>query len=255
MCIQIHNSRHCIKWHKLQIIVLFKRADAVFISNEPRMPAHSSTVPLLSRFFLFADFFSVSFSSSSYLLCVCERWLLPECPHTPFLGGPWTAEDCEPETGQSRRGDGACCDVTNWRYMLRMLVWYTLLSTEVFAFPPEIIYLVQKGFPAFLHPCPAHIMFTFFFSTFVLEERRLLQRSDCVYSESLTPQGKLVACRRDVTEILVCTVNQHSSSHIPLLKCIDLGATPISLMIILAFAGFDIFVIFLSIIWLHQAWN
>ncbi|XP_056876112.1 rap guanine nucleotide exchange factor 5 [Takifugu flavidus] len=33
-------------------------------------------------------------------------------------------------------------------------------------------------------------------------ERRLLQPSDCVYSESLTPQGKLVACRRDVTEIL-----------------------------------------------------
>ncbi|CAF90049.1 unnamed protein product, partial [Tetraodon nigroviridis] len=33
-------------------------------------------------------------------------------------------------------------------------------------------------------------------------ERRLLQPSDCVYSESLTPQGKLVACRKDVTEIL-----------------------------------------------------
>eukprot|EP00064_Thunnus_orientalis_P010688 superscaffoldBa00001475_g10714 len=34
-------------------------------------------------------------------------------------------------------------------------------------------------------------------------ERRVLQPSDCVYSESLTPQGKLVACRRDLTEILV----------------------------------------------------
>ncbi|XP_041867854.1 rap guanine nucleotide exchange factor 5 isoform X1 [Melanotaenia boesemani] len=33
-------------------------------------------------------------------------------------------------------------------------------------------------------------------------ERRVLQPSDCVYSESLTPQGKLVACRRDITEIL-----------------------------------------------------
>lgn len=35
-------------------------------------------------------------------------------------------------------------------------------------------------------------------------ERRVLQPSDCVYSESMTPQGKLVACRRDLTEILVC---------------------------------------------------
>ncbi|KAM9340171.1 rap guanine nucleotide exchange factor 5 [Symphorus nematophorus] len=33
-------------------------------------------------------------------------------------------------------------------------------------------------------------------------ERRVLQPSDCVYSESLTPQGKLMACRRDLTEIL-----------------------------------------------------
>ncbi|KAK2830273.1 hypothetical protein Q5P01_018204 [Channa striata] len=33
-------------------------------------------------------------------------------------------------------------------------------------------------------------------------ERRVLQPSDCVYSESLTPQGKLVACRKDLTEIL-----------------------------------------------------
>uniref|UniRef100_A0A3Q0SBF5 Rap guanine nucleotide exchange factor 5 n=1 Tax=Amphilophus citrinellus TaxID=61819 RepID=A0A3Q0SBF5_AMPCI len=33
-------------------------------------------------------------------------------------------------------------------------------------------------------------------------ERRVLQPSDCVYSESLTPQGKLAACRRDLTEIL-----------------------------------------------------
>ncbi|KAM9386327.1 rap guanine nucleotide exchange factor 5 [Pholidichthys leucotaenia] len=33
-------------------------------------------------------------------------------------------------------------------------------------------------------------------------ERRVLQPSDCVYSESLTPQGRLVACRRDLTEIL-----------------------------------------------------
>uniref|UniRef100_A0A672HIN4 Rap guanine nucleotide exchange factor 5 n=1 Tax=Salarias fasciatus TaxID=181472 RepID=A0A672HIN4_SALFA len=33
-------------------------------------------------------------------------------------------------------------------------------------------------------------------------DRRVLQPSDCVYSESLTPQGKLVACRRDLNEIL-----------------------------------------------------
>ncbi|XP_077446301.1 rap guanine nucleotide exchange factor (GEF) 5a [Stigmatopora argus] len=33
-------------------------------------------------------------------------------------------------------------------------------------------------------------------------ERRTLQPSDCVYSESLTPQGKLVVCRRDFVEIL-----------------------------------------------------
>ncbi|XP_017281219.1 rap guanine nucleotide exchange factor 5 [Kryptolebias marmoratus] len=33
-------------------------------------------------------------------------------------------------------------------------------------------------------------------------ERRVLQPSDCVYSESLTPQGKLMACHRDLTEIL-----------------------------------------------------
>ncbi|XP_039676725.1 rap guanine nucleotide exchange factor 5 [Perca fluviatilis] len=33
-------------------------------------------------------------------------------------------------------------------------------------------------------------------------ERRVLQPSDCVYSESMTPQGKLVVCRRDLTEIL-----------------------------------------------------
>ncbi|KAM6974790.1 rap guanine nucleotide exchange factor 5 [Tautogolabrus adspersus] len=33
-------------------------------------------------------------------------------------------------------------------------------------------------------------------------ERRVLQPSDCAYSESLTPQGKLMACRRDLTEIL-----------------------------------------------------
>uniref|UniRef100_A0A3Q3X5Q4 Ras-GEF domain-containing protein n=1 Tax=Mola mola TaxID=94237 RepID=A0A3Q3X5Q4_MOLML len=30
--------------------------------------------------------------------------------------------------------------------------------------------------------------------------RRVLQPSDCVYSESLTPQAKLMACRRDLTE-------------------------------------------------------
>ncbi|KAK5883764.1 hypothetical protein CesoFtcFv8_020060 [Champsocephalus esox] len=33
-------------------------------------------------------------------------------------------------------------------------------------------------------------------------ERRVLQPSDCVYSESLTPQGKLVVCRRDLNEIM-----------------------------------------------------
>ncbi|XP_051928656.1 rap guanine nucleotide exchange factor 5 isoform X2 [Hippocampus zosterae] len=33
-------------------------------------------------------------------------------------------------------------------------------------------------------------------------ERRMLQPSDCVYSESLTPQGRLVVCRRDLAEIM-----------------------------------------------------
>ncbi|CAL8362270.1 unnamed protein product [Arctogadus glacialis] len=33
-------------------------------------------------------------------------------------------------------------------------------------------------------------------------ERRLLQPSDCVYSESLTPQGRLAVCRKDLTEVL-----------------------------------------------------
>ncbi|XP_067112436.1 rap guanine nucleotide exchange factor 5 isoform X2 [Osmerus mordax] len=33
-------------------------------------------------------------------------------------------------------------------------------------------------------------------------EKRVLQPSDCVYSESLTPQSKLQACWRDLTEIL-----------------------------------------------------
>lgn len=145
-----------------------------------------------------------------------------------------------------------------------MLVWYT---SQIFTFSPDIIYLVQKGFPAFLHRCPADLIFTLFFlPTFVPVERRLLQSSDCVYSESLTPQGKLVACRRDVTEILVCTVNSHCSSHAPLFKCIDLGrgrrccsqiqsAPLVSLMKILAFAVCDIGVFLWSIIWLHKAWK
>lgn len=42
------------------------------------------------------------------------------------------------------------------------------------------------------------------FCMFLSTDRRVLQPSDCVYSESLTPQGKLMACRRDLTEILVC---------------------------------------------------
>lgn len=54
--------------------------------------------------------------------------------------------------------------------------------------------------------------------SYVSAERRVLHPSDCVYSESLTPQGKLVACRRDLTEMLVCscfclsvTLNLHFS--------------------------------------------
>lgn len=63
-------------------------------------------------------------------------------------------------------------------------------------------------------PCWFSLFYTFslsssfcfspFLYTVVSAERRVLQPSDCVYSESLTPQGKLVACRRDLTEILVC---------------------------------------------------
>ncbi|XP_034016644.1 rap guanine nucleotide exchange factor 5 [Thalassophryne amazonica] len=50
-------------------------------------------------------------------------------------------------------------------------------------------------------------------------ERRVLQPSDCVYSESLTPQGKLVACRRDLTEILP-----------PLTDCAELSRRPVRLL-------------------------
>ncbi|XP_033831369.1 rap guanine nucleotide exchange factor 5 [Periophthalmus magnuspinnatus] len=50
-------------------------------------------------------------------------------------------------------------------------------------------------------------------------ERRVLQPSDCVYSESLTPQGKLVACRRSLTEILP-----------PLTDCTELSRRPVRLL-------------------------
>ncbi|XP_008419993.1 rap guanine nucleotide exchange factor 5 isoform X2 [Poecilia reticulata] len=50
-------------------------------------------------------------------------------------------------------------------------------------------------------------------------ERRMLQPSDCVYSESLTPQGKLVACHRDLTEILP-----------PLTDCAELSRRPVRLL-------------------------
>ncbi|XP_077403935.1 rap guanine nucleotide exchange factor (GEF) 5a [Vanacampus margaritifer] len=50
-------------------------------------------------------------------------------------------------------------------------------------------------------------------------ERRMLQPSDCVYSESLTPQGKLVVCRRDLAEILP-----------PLTDSAELGKRPVRLL-------------------------
>ncbi|CAL1584536.1 unnamed protein product [Knipowitschia caucasica] len=50
-------------------------------------------------------------------------------------------------------------------------------------------------------------------------ERRVLQPSDCVYSESLTPQGKLVACRRNLIEILP-----------PLTDCSELSRRPVRLL-------------------------
>ncbi|PWA15332.1 hypothetical protein CCH79_00008489 [Gambusia affinis] len=50
-------------------------------------------------------------------------------------------------------------------------------------------------------------------------ERRVLQPSDCVYSESLTPQGKLVACHRDLTEMLP-----------PLTDCSELSRRPVRLL-------------------------
>lgn len=55
-------------------------------------------------------------ASRSYLLRVRDGWLVPECPRTPLDGGPRAAEDCGPENGQSRRRDGACCDVAHRRY-------------------------------------------------------------------------------------------------------------------------------------------
>lgn len=127
-----------------------------------------------------------------------------------------------------------------------------------------IFTLHRRVFLPFCIAAPLTSFLPFFLPTFVPVERRLLQHSDCVYSESLTPQGKLVACRRDVTEILVCTVNKHCSSHAPLFKCIDLDggrrccsqiqSVPlVSLMIILAFVVFDIGIFLWSIIWLHQA--
>uniref|UniRef100_A0A1A8JPI2 Rap guanine nucleotide exchange factor (GEF) 5 n=2 Tax=Nothobranchius kuhntae TaxID=321403 RepID=A0A1A8JPI2_NOTKU len=50
-------------------------------------------------------------------------------------------------------------------------------------------------------------------------ERRVLQPSDCVYSESLTPQGRLAACHRDLTEILP-----------PLIDCCELSRRPVRLL-------------------------
>uniref|UniRef100_A0A1A8Q1A5 Rap guanine nucleotide exchange factor (GEF) 5 n=1 Tax=Nothobranchius rachovii TaxID=451742 RepID=A0A1A8Q1A5_9TELE len=50
-------------------------------------------------------------------------------------------------------------------------------------------------------------------------ERRVLQPSDCVYSESLTPQGRLAACHRDLTEILP-----------PLIDCCELSKRPVRLL-------------------------
>lgn len=88
---------------------------------------------------------------------------------------------------------GACRElacVINMAGFFRLFSWHYLVFTEGFPQPFCIPALLTSFFP-------------FFFSAFVIEERRLLQPSDCVYSESLTPQGKLVACRRDVTEILV----------------------------------------------------
>uniref|UniRef100_A0A3Q2D0E2 Rap guanine nucleotide exchange factor (GEF) 5a n=1 Tax=Cyprinodon variegatus TaxID=28743 RepID=A0A3Q2D0E2_CYPVA len=50
-------------------------------------------------------------------------------------------------------------------------------------------------------------------------ERRMLQPSDCVYSESLTPQGKLVVCHRDLTEIMP-----------PFTDCAELCRRPVRLL-------------------------
>lgn len=52
-------------------------------------------------------------------------------------------------------------------------------------------------------------------------ERRMLQPSDCVYSESLTPEGRLVACHRDLTEILP-----------RLTDCAELSRRPVRLLVI-----------------------
>lgn len=122
-------------------------------------------------------------ASSSYLLRVREHRLLPECPHAPVLGGPRAAADREPENGPGRGGDGAGCDVAHWR---RVTFFFNL---SLLGGVPGLALTSFFSFPSL---------------SFATAERRLLQPSDCVYSESLTPQGKLVACRRNVTEILVC---------------------------------------------------
>lgn len=79
----------------------------------------------------------------------------------------------------------------------------TSLSTDGFFFLLALFNFHRRASQPFYIAALLTYFCSFFFSAFVTEERRLLQPSDCVYSESLTPQGKLVACRRDVTEILV----------------------------------------------------
>lgn len=73
-----------------------------------------------------------SMMSSSYLLCIRERWFLPERPHAPLNGGPWAAEDRGSEDGPSRRRHCARCGVTNWRWThANMTNTHSTLNTSV----------------------------------------------------------------------------------------------------------------------------
>lgn len=192
---QIHNSRQITQNNSLCLHC------KLFLSLHTKMSPKCWPV-CLQRFAEAICCFLLKIFCLIFLLqlsVVCTWALIPTWVSTHTR--PWRPTNCWGSwawkwTEQKRRwcllwchivevhAEKCLCDQHCWFFLL--FSWHYLIF--------------NKGFP---HPCTAHLLFPFFFSAFVVEERRLLQPSDCVYSESLTPQGKLVACRRDVTEILV----------------------------------------------------